>query len=360
MKTRYRLFQRKWGVFYAFDCSTRNSATLKTRDKREATRQIHALNEAEREPFLRKQVGLIYLAAADPHAAKRTWQDVMDTALQLAPPKSRERWGTAVKDPALRHLKSRRLIDTRADDFLLALRNGGTGTNVYLRRLQNLAIDLQWIVEPVLKKRLFPKPVFKEKRAITRQEHQRIIEREPNPERRAYYEVLWHTGGAQTDIATLDASQINWTQRVLTYRRLKTGQPAQLQISDALAEILRQRPASGPLFPTVGPLHEKWRAGDFRRRCKGLGIHGISLHSYRYSWAERAKAVGYPMRYAQQALGHSSKAVAEAYAAQAVFTLPSLEEYEQRHTPAKVILADFSGHPVTPNDVCQSETGGGI
>jgi hypothetical protein len=36
----------------------------------------------------------------------------------------------------------------------------------------------------------------------------------------------------------------------------------------------------------------------------------ISLHSYRYAWAERAKTVEMPERFAPQALGHSSKAFA--------------------------------------------------
>lgn len=40
----------------------------------------------------------------------------------------------------------------------------------------------------------------------------------------------------------------------------------------------------------------------------------MSLHSYRYAWAERAKTAGYPERFAQEALGHNSKAVHRAYA----------------------------------------------
>jgi hypothetical protein len=50
------------------------------------------MNEAEREVGIRKQGGLIHLKAADPLAAKRTWQMVMDTAVELAPPKSKDRW----------------------------------------------------------------------------------------------------------------------------------------------------------------------------------------------------------------------------------------------------------------------------
>jgi integrase len=56
----------------------------------------------------------------------------------------------------------------------------------------------------------------------------------------------------------------------------------------------------------------------------------VKLHSYRYAWAERAKTVGYPERYAQQALGHNSKAVHRAYAKGALMKIPSLEDYKHR------------------------------
>jgi len=35
------------------------------------------------------------------------------------------------------------------------------------------------------------------------------------------------------------------------------------------------------------------RATEFRQRCDGLKISGVSLHSYRYAWAERALKCGY-------------------------------------------------------------------
>ena len=41
------------------------------------------------------------------------------------------------------------------------------------------------------------------------------------------------------------------------------------------------------------------------------------------------KTVGYPERYAQEALGHKSKAVHRAYAKKARVELPSLESYEK-------------------------------
>jgi len=58
-----------------------------------------------------------------------------------------------------------------------------------------------------------------------------------------------------------------------------------------------------------------------------MGIVGVSLHSFRYAWAERARAAGYPERYAMEALGHSSSAVSRFYAKGARVEVPALEEY---------------------------------
>jgi integrase len=72
------------------------------------------------------------------------------------------------------------------------------------------------------------------------------------------------------------------------------------------------------------------RATEFKQRCLGLGIRKVTLHSYRYAWAERAKEAGYPERFAQEALGHNSKAVHRSYAKKAKVLLPSLEEWQKR------------------------------
>lgn len=37
------------------------------------------------------------------------------------------------------------------------------------------------------------------------------------------------------------------------------------------------------------------------QRTRALDIQGVSLHSYRYAWAERARKCGYPARIAQEA-----------------------------------------------------------
>jgi integrase len=72
------------------------------------------------------------------------------------------------------------------------------------------------------------------------------------------------------------------------------------------------------------------RVTEFTELCRQLGIVGVTLHSFRYAWAERAKTCGRPERFAQEALGHDSKAVHRAYAKRAWMKIPSLEDYEQR------------------------------
>jgi integrase len=86
----------------------------------------------------------------------------------------------------------------------------------------------------------------------------------------------------------------------------------------------------------------------FIKRLKTVGITGISLHSYRYAWAERAKTVGMPERFAQQALGHSSKAIARAYSKKAQVIVPSLEDYERKIVPMpRTALAAVPTHNQT-------------
>jgi integrase len=120
---------------------------------------------------------------------------------------------------------------------------------------------------------------------------------------------------------------------VITYGRKKLSPdlpPAQLTIGERLESILLQLPQTGPLFPGISKANDSGRSAEFYRRCKLLRIAGVTLHSYRYAWAEGAKLCGYPERFAQQALGHNSKAVHRAYARNAHVKLPSLEEYERK------------------------------
>ena len=108
-----------------------------------------------------------------------------------------------------------------------------------------------------------------------------------------------------------------------------------MRIGDKAWEVILRRPRTGPLFPYLITVREADRATEFRQRCDGLGITGVTLHSYRYAWAERSANNGYPERYAQRVLGQNSKIVHRAYAKKAQGQLPSLEDYEEANRKAK-------------------------
>jgi len=332
---RYRIF-RRGKIWYLEHDATGKQTSLHTRDKREALRVLHAHDEAQQTPTINLQIARAYMNAADEKYAKRTWDDVLRHIIEGYGPESESyrRWSIAKKDEAYDLIRHKPVAETRPEDFKDVLTAGTVSTNVYLRRIQNYALGMNWLVMPVLPKKLFPKVSYGVKRAITPFEHERILARETNPERHAFYELLWHTGGSQGDIAKLRAEDINKIDRVISFERLKTRwrgfQPPSLKYGGSVECLLRELPQQGSLFPYLARVRSCDRATEFKQRCEGLGIEGITLHSYRYSWAERAKSCGYPERYAMVALGHNSKAFARAYAKGAAVEVPSLEEFELR------------------------------
>jgi integrase len=303
---------------------------LRTRSVSEARALLNAKNESVRQPILNLQIARAYLSASDPAFLQRTWQTVMDQIQTHGRDSTRTRYVRGMKSSAFDLIRHKKLLETTAVDFFAVLKNKQMSVGHYLRRLHNLALMLGWLPVPVLPPNLWPKPECKEKRGLTLEEHQRILAAEKNAEQNLYYQLLWEVGASQSDAASLTAENIDWPTKTLSYFRMKTGEHAQMAISRKLEAILNQLPTTGLLFPKIGRTEAKDRAAEFRRRCRVLGLEGVSLHSYRYAWAERAKTAGYPERFAQQALGHNSKAVHRAYAKRALVKIPSLEEYEQR------------------------------
>ena len=242
----------------------------------------------------------------------------------------------AIKDRNFDCIRNLAVAETRPEHFDRALADGKVSTNVYLRRLHNHALGMEWLLKSVIPRLQWPRPVFKSKRAITAAEHAAIVAREMNPERRNFYELLWHTGASQSDAACLMAEDVDWNNRTIAYSRKKLKsrgatsiKPALIRFGEDVAAILKRRPASGALFPYLRTVRAGDRATEFKQRCEGLGIKGVSLHSYRYAWAQRALKCGYPERFAQQALGHNSKAVHHAYSKHAEVTVPSLDDWEK-------------------------------
>ena len=332
-------------MFYCEDTQTRKQESLKTKNEAEANTLLHSRNEAFRQPILNRQIALAYLSATDGDAAKRSWQFVMHEITATKTADTHKRYVTAMIDPAFDLIRDLPLLETRAEHFLKVLRAGTVSTNVYLRRLHNFALDMSWLLKSVIPRLQWPKPVFKSKRAITATEHAAIVGRELNAERRDFYELLWHTGASQTDAACLMAEDIDWNSGTICYsrRKLKSRgtavKPALIRFGAEVEAILKRRPQAGALFPHLCTVRAGDRATEIKQRCDGLEIKGVSLHSYRYAWAERALKCGYPERFAQQALGHNSKAIHAAYSRNAEVTVPSLDDWEKqwKENPHKLI-----------------------
>lgn len=234
MKNRYRVFRRGWGTYYCEDLVTKKQESLKTRDKAEAHRLVAAKNETEESPAFSLHLARVYWKAGDPAAAKRTWQDVMEEIPKLKQGETRHRWETAIKDKAFDSLRKQVVLESLAEHFLVVLKAGSVSTNLYLRRIHNFALDMNWLPWPVLAKKRWPAIRFKDKRAITLAEHLAIVARETNPERRAFYQLAWHLGASQSDVAFLEATDIDWKANAISFTRKKTKTIAIMRFDEAI------------------------------------------------------------------------------------------------------------------------------
>ena len=350
------LIERPSGIFYA-ENSHKERVSLRTRNRGVAEDILRGHKASVEKPNFAYKVALAYLGETDPEAPSRTWLDVIEAYIKRsAAGPTRNRLETAKKDKALQKILKLNLLQDRprqAGLFFEALNAGGISTNVFLRRFHNFALDMGYLAVPIIPRRQWPKVRYATKKAVTEEQYRQIIGREQNPEKLAFYQLLWHLGGSQTDIAILTAEAIDWTNRTVNFPRKKNQQTCAQRFGDECAAVLEKLPKQGLLMPSIARLGEGDRASYFTLRCRTLGIQGVSLHSLRYSWAERAAAVGMPERYAMMALGHKSRAIHQAYSKNLVTTIDSLEVLTKKRqaelkASAPVISPDFGAKTGSP------------
>lgn len=156
MKNKYRMFRSgKSGYYYWQDNDTGKQGTLGTPDKGEAQRLVNARNESCNTPAtaINLQIARAYLNAADPGLITRTWQEVMEALVALKRGTNRMRWDRAIEDRSFERLRALPLIETRSDHFLKVLEDGKVSSNVYLRRIHNFALAMDWLLKPVIPQR---------------------------------------------------------------------------------------------------------------------------------------------------------------------------------------------------------------
>src|ERR1035441_7902912 len=192
---------------------------------------------------------LLRYTPLDDVTTTRTWQEVMEHIVEKKTEETRRRWDVAIKDKNFNRIRNLKVAETRAEHFDRALTDGKVSTNVYLRRIHNHALGMDWLPVPVLPKKKFPKVKHKEARAIKWEEHCRIVARERNAERRDFYELCWYLGGPQSDIAHLHAEDLDYERRSFAYDRKKTGRMGGMRIGSNAWETILRRPRTCPLFP---------------------------------------------------------------------------------------------------------------
>ncbi len=154
MKTRYRLFRRgkRGGAFYCLDTKTGKRASLQTSNEDEARQIIEARNQAERQPMLNLQIAKAYLAGTDSGISQRTWQQALEALTASKRGANKLRWQCAANDKAYDLIRHRVIIETQAEILLKVLQEGTVSTNIYLRRLHNFSLDMNWLPWPIIPK----------------------------------------------------------------------------------------------------------------------------------------------------------------------------------------------------------------
>ena len=333
MQNRYWIFQRSNQVYYLQDRVTGKQTSLRTTSRVEAERLFAARNQAVEQPAMNVCMAKAYLAGRSPQLGTRTWDAVMVALEKRGRESTQERCARAMKSEPFSLLRKIPLIETDSQLFLDVLhhKRAGTSTNAWLRALHNFALNLGWLLSPVMARNAWPTIVYKKVYAITAEDHARIIDGEANLERRLYYELLWLTGGSQSDIAELTWEAVDTRQGILTYRRKKRpldSAPCHVKIGARVQALLDQLPSSGPFFPTLREILPQHRASEFKRRLRILGIEKKTLKSYRNAWIRRARLAGMPKREAMEWVGHKSHAVHDEYAKDAEVVCLPLEYYE--------------------------------
>lgn len=162
---------KRGSKYYAEEAQTGKQTSLHTSDKLEALRLLAAKNEAANGKSLALAVGHAYLNVIDPVLMTRTWAAVVKLMVQRGGESTQARTRRAFD-----LIRNKTIHETTSSDFLKVLENHRPSTNHHLKLLQGMAMNLGWLPgRMILPKQCWPKIAVKSKRAITWEEHQRIV-----------------------------------------------------------------------------------------------------------------------------------------------------------------------------------------
>ena len=163
MKTRYRLIHRGrgHGTFYCVDSKTGKRTSLGKATEEEARQIVDAKNQAERNQCSISSSPRPTLRARTPKCPSEPGSMPWRSSPSQSEAPIRNAGSEAAKDRALSLLWPKVIVETEAELVLKVLRIGTVSTNVYLRRLYNFCVDMNWLPWPIVPKRQWPMSGFR-------------------------------------------------------------------------------------------------------------------------------------------------------------------------------------------------------
>ena len=300
----------------------------------------------------------MHLAHCNPTWNTTTWDDVFKDILKRGRRNGGMHGASTIRtiksgwnNSCWNFIREKRLIETEPRDLLNPLRGKGMGIMQLIRRMHEHAVGYQMIPYPIVGSKMWPvydnKPMSM---AITEEQHTKVIDRITTMRRNrwsdetadqwrsewiAYLWILWFTGASNKDAAELKAENINWRDMVIEFSRSKWVnkdklEPCRIVIGPRFAEVLRALPKDGLLLPILGNKNTSKRYDFFHKQTVALEIEGISIHGYRYAFAERSKENGMSIEDRMATLGHNTYEVHRNYGRTAKVVPVSIEVLDGR------------------------------
>jgi hypothetical protein len=364
----YKLKKRndKGGVYYIIDKATGKSRSSKTTDKHQAeafARVQYDLTDDTNVAF-HKKTAEMHLAKCNPEWTINTW-DMVINSMKKAPrgqvggQKSARTVRTITSswgNKCWNRIRHKRLIDTLPSDFQGALNGLGCGLVAFGKTLHRFAFNHGMMPYQIMGDAMWPKVKFNRRsRAITEAEHVRLVKYFSEAGERVYRMalkhhpdttiaqwqeewvnylwLLWFTAASNSDAANMKAENILWDERVIAYKRDKWQEPEEtppvcvaIAKGGQLEKLLKALPAQGNLFPLLTQIGQESRCRVFKKARERVGIKGrVTIHGYRFGFAERAKKGGMSVEDRMISLGHANYKMTHHYDKHALVTPQSIE-----------------------------------
>jgi integrase len=147
-------------------------------------------------------------------------------------------------------------------------------------------------------------------RFLTEDEFARLLEAEPDPLFRLFWQFQVYGGARRSESLGITARDVNWNLNRIDLGRTKNGRPKFIVITDKMLQILQQ------LNQDVGRLWP-WQPDSvthhFQATARAAGLT-CRLHDLRHTYGSWLVMRGVPLRTVQILMGHQNHKTTERYA----------------------------------------------